>query len=313
MDQQGEAIAGWAGVTSLISQFRGEFAAVGAAFIWAVASVIYVGLGKQMPPLVLNFTKSTIAIGLILLTLGLQGDFPALDPYSLSLLLLSGAIGIGLGDTAFFASLNTIGARRTLLLEALAPPLTALLAALFLQEQLGLTACLGIALTVSGVAWVVIERTSEENQAYAHPLRGIVFGLMAALAQASGSVLSRSALMASEISPLWSALTRLVGGVVILSMLLLGQPRLWQGFVPLRSARFWLILTVASFAGTYLGIWLQQTALKYTQAGIAQSLIAISPLFAIPLAIALGERVSLRAILGVVIALIGVWLLFDFA
>lgn len=295
----------------LMSQFRGEFAALGAALIWALASFIYVGLGKQMPPLVLNFSKSTIAIGLILLTCVLQGSLPQLEPQPLLLLLLSGAIGIGIGDTAFFASLNHIGARRSLLLESLAPPLTAVMATTFLGETLSLRACFGIVLTVVGVAWVVIERTHEDVEKRSHPWRGILLGVAAAFAQASGSVLSRAALVNTEVSPLWSTLARLVGGVAVLLVLLLWQRNLWRGFSPLRSGRFWLVLTATSLFGTYLGILLQQTALKYTKAGIAQSLSATSPLFVIPLAIAAGERVSIRAIVGVLIALVGVCLLFD--
>ena len=279
-----------------------------------------------MPPLVLNFTKTGIAIILIVLTLLIQQEVPVLEPRPLLLLLVSGVVGIGIGDTAFFSSLNCLGARRSLLLEALAPPLAALLAALFLQEQLSVRACLGIALTIAGVAWVVIERTPDTihtdqpqpdnihtDQLY-HKIRlarGIGFGLLAALAQASGAVLSRAALVSSAVDPLWSTLTRLVGGIVVVIGLLAVHRSMWKGFIPLRSRQFLAVLTGTSFAGTYLAIWLQQIALKYTQAGIAQSLSATSPLFVIPLAIWTGERVSMRACLGVLVALGGVWLLFE--
>jgi drug/metabolite transporter (DMT)-like permease len=83
-----------------------------------------------------------------------------------------------------------------------------------------------------------------------------------------------------------------------------------QEFGVLRSPRILSITIGTAFAGTYLGIWLQQTALKYAPAGIAQSLVATSPLFVIPLSLWLGERVSPRAIVGVVLALGGIWLLF---
>lgn len=68
-------------------------------------------------------------------------------------------------------------------------------------------------------------------------------------------------------------------------------------------------MLVAAFLGTYLAIYLQQTALKYSATGIAQALTSTSPLFVLPLAAALGDRVSLRAVGGAVVALVGVGLL----
>jgi drug/metabolite transporter (DMT)-like permease len=298
-------------LNSLILNFRGELAALSAALIWAIASIIYIRLGKQLPPLVLNLSKSAIAIVLILLTLLLRGNFlPDTTPAAVGLLLLSGAIGIGFGDTAFFEALNCLGARRCLLMEALAPPLTAFLALIFLGEQLSILAYLGIGLTVAGVSWVIVERVPDGGQGNFRPLRGVGFGMIAALGQAGGSVLSRAALASTEVSPLWSTLIRLAAGVAVLLVWAVFQQRSKQGFRPLRSPRLLAILTLAAFFSTYLAIWLQQTAFKFTAAGIAQALSATSPLFVIPVAMWMGDRVSPRAILGVLVALGGVWLLF---
>ncbi|MFM7423990.1 MAG: EamA family transporter [Elainella sp.] len=325
-----------------MTDFRGEIAALSAALFWALASLIYARLGQRMPPLWLNLTKSSFAIGLILLTLLLrQNGSPQLSLLSFGLLALSGAIGIGLGDSVFFASLTCLGARRALLLEAIAPPLSACLAALFLSETLKLTAWLGIALTVAGVAWVVVERTpNAPGIAPGQLRRGLLLGLLAALAQAVGAVLSRAALVSTAVSPLWSSLIRLAAGALVLGLWLLGPWLLkpWlpsaglRGFrskapqanvfqdktgqppsplQPLASRSFLLPLLLASFVGTYLGIWLQQTALKYTATGIAQALTATSPLFIIPIARLTGETISLRAILGALLALAGIWLLFN--
>jgi drug/metabolite transporter (DMT)-like permease len=68
-------------------------------------------------------------------------------------------------------------------------------------------------------------------------------------------------------------------------------------------------VALAALLGTYLGIWLQQISFKYTPAGIAQALLATSPLFVLPLAAASGDRISWRAILGVLVAIGGIWLL----
>jgi drug/metabolite transporter (DMT)-like permease len=98
--------------------------------------------------------------------------------------------------------------------------------------------------------------------------------------------------------------------MVVLLCLLPGQRQTWGEFKLMRSPRFFAVLAGTSFASTFLAIWLQQIALKFTAAGIAQSLTSTSPLFVIPIAMARGEQVSSRAIAGVLMALGGVWLLF---
>ncbi len=293
-----------------MTDFRGELAALTAAFLWAGASFIYARLGKQLSPLWLNWLKSSLAIGFIVLTMGWMPDrSDQLSWSNFGLLWLSGAIGIGFGDSVFFAALTCLGARRALLLEAIAPPLSALLARVFLDEQLSLPAWIGIFTTVLGVAWVVVERTPD--QAPLQLRRGVILGLFAALAQASGAVLSRSALAATLVSPLWSSLIRLIAAVMVLLPVLVMQRPTWQMMQPLRSKRFLAGLLIAAFTGTYLGIWLQQTSLKYTATGIAQALTATSPLFIIPIALLTGEKISLRAMVGALIALVGIGLLFS--
>ncbi len=292
--------------------FQGEFAALGAAAIWAIAAMVYTQIGRQLSPLLLNLLKGLIAIALLLLTLHLRGQlFPAVPLQAVQLLALSGVVGIGFGDTAYFQALQDIGPRRTLVIEALAPPLTALLAWVVLRESLSAIALAGIALTILGVLWVVLERTQNVDQPRLHWLRGVSCGLLAALGQAAGAVLSRSALAGSDIDPLWSTLVRLVAGCAVLMVWLLGQRLMLKQLRLLGKPRVLSILVSTAFFSTYLGIWLQQVALKFASAGVAQSLSATSPLFVLPLAAMTGDRLHWRSILGVVIALAGIWLLFS--
>lgn len=292
--------------------FKGELAALSAAFLWALASIVYTRLGARVPPFQLNLIKGVIAIVLILLTLVVRGELlVSTDAGRFLMLALSGVLGIGVGDTAYFAALNSIGPRRTLLMETLSPAFVAILAVLFLQENLLTSAWIGILLTLFGVVWVIGERVPESGGKNLNWGAGVRWGLVAAMAQAVGAVLSRAALFETDIQPLWSTLVRLGGGVLVL--LLWGVFRQQFdgiGRGPVRSLRVCAIIALTAVFSTYLGIWLQQISLKFAAAGIAQTLSSTSPLFVLPLAILLGDRISWRAIIGVFVSLSGVAFLF---
>lgn len=300
-----------------VTNYQGELAALSAAFLWAIGSVVWSRLGKRIPPLQLNLIKGSIALVFLIVTLFLQGDFlPPKVPFAIGLLLVSGIIGIGIADTALFHAFNLLGPRRTLLLKILTVPTVALLALIFLQEKLTTTAWCGILLTILGIAWVISERvpsvTGEEN----HLLTGIAWTMVSTFGDATGAILSRAALTQTNITPLWSTTLRLSCGVLVLLLWVVMRNQKteenniyqWKSILTIRVLA---IITVTGFATTYLGIWLQQISFKFAPAGIAQTLNATSPLFVLPIAICMGEKVSARAIIGVIVALVGVALLFD--
>lgn len=294
--------------------FVGEIAALTAAFMWAASSVVYRFLGQSIPPLSLNILKGAVAIALIGIT---QAILPTTFETDLSwrfwLLALSGVVGIGLGDTAYFFALNSLGARKTLLLETLSPPLGALLAWIFIGEVMQDLAWQGIALTLLGIIWVIGEQQQEiPNRAIEG--KGFFWAIAAALAQAVGAVLSRAALIDSDVSSLTSSLIRISAGVfcaAVLSCLpMFVAEKTFRKRIFSLSARTFGIVILAATGSTYLGIWLQQVSLKYAPTGIAQTLLATSPLFVIPISLALKERVSLRSLGGAIIAIAGIGLLF---
>jgi drug/metabolite transporter (DMT)-like permease len=286
----------------------GEIAALGAAFVWALASTIWQRVGQQLPAVVLNLLKGAIALFMLLATVLILGtSLPSVNPHILAMLLISGALGIGIGDTAFFIVLKYLGARRTLLLDTLSPPLTALFGLIFLQENLSPIACTGILLTICGVAWVIAERTAETTLPSKHFWQGLAISLLGQTTRAAGVVLSRAAFTQIDIDPLWTAALRLSGGIAV--MLCFLNPTNLNSFQQLKAPKILGAIILAAFLGTYLGIFLQQTALKYAPAGIAQALISTSPLFILPLAVLGGEKVSLRAVVGVVAAMGGIALL----
>jgi drug/metabolite transporter (DMT)-like permease len=289
----------------------GEFAALSAAFLWALASAVYSKLGKTLSPLLLNLSKGLVALVLLSITLFIQAEpIPIIPMTPLIELSLSGAIGIGLGDTLYFETLQRLGVRLTLLLGVLTPSITAVLALLFLQESLSSWAWLGMSLTLAGLAWVIQERNSGGAAGgRSQILHGLFLGAIAVLIFAVSALLSRGALANTSVTPLWSALIRLGAGTLSLTIVVMFQPKALKQWKELGQKRIGLPLIGAAFLGTYLGIWLQQIGFKYAPAGIAQTMLATSPLFILGLARLAGQKVTVQSWVGSAIALAGVSLL----
>lgn len=293
--------------------FAGESAALAAAFIWAVATIIYARTGSRAPALFLNLVKGTIAVAMLTVTILVLGDaVPELSASQWLWLAGSGVVGISIGDSAYFSAIKRIGPSQTLLVESLAPPLTGVLALFFLHEAIGFWAWTGIFLTMTGILWVVTEHRPQQKGLN---LPGLGFAALAALCQAGGMVMSRQVMVATEITPLWAALIRLAAASLVLWTLLpLFKPDIvlrrdsWRAIGAARNG--WAFFTLAVFLGTFLGIWLQQAALKLTGAAIAQTLISVSPLFALGLAAMTGHKVSRRSLIGALVTLAGVALFF---
>ena len=294
------------------SPLIGQLAALLAAFLWAVSSVLFKRLGTVIRPLELNLLKGVLAVILMLLTSLLLGEqFAGLSLAVVLWLMLSGALGIGFGDTMYFEALNQLGARRTLLLGILAPPLASLIAAIVLGETLNLSAWAGILLTMLGVAWVITEQPEDGTLQRRHLWRGVLFGFLAALTQAIGAVISHWALTRTPVSSLQSAIIRLLAGILFLLLwAALRRQKLGAWIKPGSTLRMWAIILLAVLIGTYLAIWLQQFAFQHASVGIAQTLLATSPLFILPISALMREKVSLRAVLGVLVSTAGICLLF---
>jgi len=286
----------------------GTFALL-SAFLWAAATLFWSVLGKSLPPLVLNLGKGFIALACMLpFLLPLPSVLSSGDHLQAILFLgVSGLLGITIGDTTFFASLNILGPRRSLLLASLIPVSTALLAMLFLGEWLPPGAYLGAALCVGGVYWVMRER-SDRTVAPTPQARGIFYGCISILACSSSVILTKQALV--DIPSLPATGVRLSAGTLGLFLLVLVTSKSFKALQPLVSWRILTMLVPVAIASTFFGLWLSLAALQFTTATVASVLNATSPLFILPLsAIFLRERISRSALTGTLLATLGIALL----
>lgn len=294
--------------------YAGEIAALAAALIWACSITVFTIYGSGVAPRILNLYKNIVAmIGLLAASLLLGETLPQKGVTWL-LLITSGLIGLSLGDTAAFKALYSIGVRLTSAIQCLAPPLAALLAYLFLDERLSWAQILGMAITlgcVTSIVWIRNRTAPVAPLGTISHTHGVFFAVVAAVSQAVGLTLARRAFTDSP--AITGTLIRMTASVIALSLLhsrakTEGQTASLGDITRLRSRA--VALTLASFAGTCVGITLASAAIKYAKAGIAASLMATFPLWVIAITrVYLKERIEWGVTVLTIIAVLGVVLM----
>ncbi len=289
--------------------FLGVSCALLGALCWAVATLWYKILTKSFSNISLNFHKGWITlVGLLLVYPFLENPLNNLNIYNISIMMLSGAIGLGIGDTALFSALKRLSEKQTLLVaESIAPILVIFGGMLFLNEWLSLWQWFSIVLILLSVD-LVIGLRAVENKKNKQLVYGIVLALVAALCQAIGLLITRSVFVEYALDPVMSTILRIVGGIVFLLLWVKLDVR---KFKPKRKVSPEIIksLVIASVIGTFCALTLVQVATASIDAAIVQTLVATSAIFSTFIAIFKGEVVSKKVWLGVFFAWSGVGIL----
>ncbi len=289
---------------------KGEIAAVATAICWAFTGLFFAEAARRIGALRVNLLRLPVALVLLSAALVASGtSLATLDRRRALLLAASGVVGLVIGDLALFAALVRIGPRLAALLMALAPVFATITGAAELGEVPGARALVGMGLTLAGVGWVVLER--RDGAAHPSEHRGaIALGILAAACQGIGLVLAKAG-MAGEVPPLAATWVRMGVATTGIWALAVVSGRT-AGLEILTAARQAAMPVLGgAVAGPFVGVWLSLVAARFTDVGIAATLMATTPVLIIPMVMVLERyRPTLRAVLGAAVAIAGVALLF---
>ena len=297
-----------------MENYLGEIAAVGTSMCWTFTSVFFTLSGRRVGSVIVNQARLLLAVIFLSIThlrvLGVWLPDQA-DVYRWFWLGLSGIIGLVLGDGFLFQAFVLIGPRRSMLLMSLAPIMGTLIAWIFLGEALSAVEIVAIGLTVGGVAWVVSEQEANgvrvDRRLY---WLGVLAGLAGAFGQALGLVASKKG-MVGGFSPLSATLMRMMVAAMVIWGYALLRGRAGRTLRALTDKQTGPTILGGAIAGPFLGVWLSLIAIQLTQVGIAATLMALSPILLLPASHWIfGERIGTRAIIGTLVAMVGVALLF---
>jgi drug/metabolite transporter (DMT)-like permease len=297
-------------------RFAGELAALVTAFCWAIGSNFFTAAGRRMGSAVTNrlrITAAMVFVGVALLvTRGSPWPTWA-SGEQVMWLSLSGLVGFVFGDFYLFRSLVILGPGRAAILASLAPLFTAFLGWPVLGEVPGPLTLLGMALTLGGIGWVLYERQQHDStpvHAEGSVWVGVIAGVLGAIGQAGGFVLSKLALR-TGLDALSATVIRICAAAVAVWILAVLWREIPRTLSALRDRRGTMFMLGGSFFGPFLGVTLSLVALQLIQAGVAASIIAFNPILTILLSARFhGERLTWRTMAGAIIAVSGVVVLF---
>ena len=297
----------------MFSSRVGELAALATACLWTVNALIAESASRKVGSLPVTLIR--LVLGFALMSVFNFTDRGFLFPTDATLhnwiwLSLSGIMGLAVADLCIFRAFVEIGARITMLIMALVPPMTALISWLIMRESLTGIDLMGMLLTVVGVALVVLEkRQNEEKIRSKPPFSGIFLAFGGAVSQAIGLVLGKYGVG----SYYFFAATqiRVIAGIIGLSIFtsfIGGWPRIFRALT-YRDAMFQT--SCGAFFGLFLGVSFSLLAVQNTQTGVASAIMALVPVLIIPPSIIFKkDSVTSREVFGAIIAVAGSTILF---
>jgi drug/metabolite transporter (DMT)-like permease len=312
----------------------GELAALLTAVFWTITALAFEAASKKIGSMIVNILR--LIVGFVFLSIFAwfyRGYLLPVDATARTwmILALSGLIGFTFGDLCLFQSFVVIGARVSMLLMALAPPITALISWIILGEQMTGKSWLGMIITITGIALVVLKREDtpkipegRRKFRFNYPIWGILLGLGGAFGQGLGLVLSKLGMqdsisvaagrfhrIAQSYDPFASAQIRVIAGIAGFAILftILGM---WKStFQAISNHKAVFQLSLGAFFGPFLGVSFSLLAVQLTNTGIAATIMAIVPVLIIPPSIILfKEKVTLKEVIGAILAVGGVALFF---
>jgi len=296
-----------------INSHLGEFAALLTAFFWTVTSLSFESAGRKVGSLSVNIIR--LVIGFVFLSIFNLISRGMVLPTDANLdnwiwLTLSGLVGFVFGDLFLFKSYTIIGSRFSMLIMTLVPPITTFFSWIILGEKLKLFHFLGMTLTFSGIAMAIFSRNGKgEKLTLKLAPKGILFAVGGALGQALGLVLSKLGM--GDYDPFAASQIRVIAGIFGFAILVTILSR-WSGVMSaLKNTAGMKAISLGAFFGPFLGVSFSLVSVKYTEAGIASTIMALVPVIIIaPAVILYKQKVTLPEIIGAIISVGGVAVFF---
>lgn len=239
------------------------------------------------------------------------------QPYHYIFLGLSGIIGFSIGDYCSFTSFKLLGPKLGSLYTTFAPGAALIIAYFALDQSINLIGIIGILITIAGVIWLTLSKkdSAEANKVgYTRDKKGITYGILGALCQGTGLVLSKYGMdyYTEKLPTMHAVWIRLLFAFSAAFLVTIFAGKLKQNSRPIftNEKNNLPFMFLGTLLGPVMGVTLSLLTIQKLEVAIAQTIFALMPLFVLPISfLAYKEKITLQSVLACIIALVGVLLL----
>ncbi|MGQ0828085.1 MAG: DMT family transporter [Bacteroidota bacterium] len=307
--------------------YLGELIAFATTLSWSLGIFPFTEAARRLGPIPLNHFRLLLAVlfltilSVIFLPISFMQLFSSPLPEQWLWFGLSGIIGLTLGDYFGFTSFAILGPRIGSVFVTLSPTATLLLGYFLIDERINFIGIMGILVTISGVIWLTLSR-STQVQTHGHEFgnikKGILFGVLSAFCNGFGVVLANKGFTYQQNGvglPFFQAtwMRMVIATVIIYTVSIIrGRLKIISQPVLQNKNNGLIYLLGGTIFGPVIGVSLSMLSISLlnNKPSVAQTIFSLVPVFVLPLTYAFyKEKITLKAILGAMIAIAGVVIL----
>ena len=296
----------------------GEFAALGAAVSWAMAPILYKKALSGASPASANIVRcasNAAVLMLVLVALGLTGALGRLPTEVVIVVVASGVVGLGIGDTLYMVGLKSIGVARAVPLASTYPLFSLLWATMLLNQPVTFAAIVGTVVILLGI--LLLRREHANSAVHAQgkfELTGVAMSLLTAVAWSVSITMMDFAVttpgVMNGLDANYAVVTLRIAGIALVMLAIAPLLDRGRGFLKLRWNTV-LLLCVGGLVANGLGWLLMNYSLLNIVESQAIPISSTTPLFSALTGFAFfGERLTVDNILGATLVVVGVILIF---
>jgi drug/metabolite transporter (DMT)-like permease len=308
-------------------QYLGELISLGVAFSWTVTAILSEYASKRLGSITLNMLRMVFALAfsVVLFIVVLGRPLPAEGSNeAYCWMALSGFVGFVMCDYCLMKCYTIIGSRFGQLFMTLAPLSAAVTAWILLGQQLKIMSILAMFVTLAGISISILGRSDNHLLSLKLPANGVFFASVAAVCQGIGLVISKVGLDCYQTSmphdvavstpwmlPFCANFFRCIAGLVGFSILMIFNKSFGRFRNSFHDGKIMAAVVATTIFGPFVGVAFSLMAVQYTAAGIASTLMALTPIIIlVPSRYMFHQHITWKEIAGACISVVGVAMFF---